>query len=142
MFHPNQDLIDVLKSELGGSLENVVLELLMTDAERDASTLRKAMKVCLCFVFFFFCCCFHFSFPPFFYTLISTPQGAGTDDEMLIEILASRSDSEINQIKATYKTKFGRDLEKDIKSETSGSYERLLVGLVQVSFFGGEKLVE
>ena len=34
-----------LKSELGGNLENVVLETLMGDSERDATALRSAMKV-------------------------------------------------------------------------------------------------
>jgi hypothetical protein len=39
-----QDLIEDLKSELGGALETVVVALMKTPAEFDASTLRNAMK--------------------------------------------------------------------------------------------------
>lgn len=34
-------------------------------------------------------------------------------------------------IKRDYKTHFGRDLEEDIKSETSGKFETVLVALLQ-----------
>ena len=47
----------------------------------------------------------------------------------LIEILASRTNAEIVQIKAAYKKDIGRDLEKDLMSETSGHFKRLLVSL-------------
>jgi hypothetical protein len=58
--------------------------------------------------------------------------GAGTDEEILIEILATRSNAEINAIKTAYAALFKRDLEKDVVSETGGRFRRLLVGLVQV----------
>jgi annexin A7/11 len=96
-----KDLIRELKSELSGNLENVILALLWPKAEYDAYSLRSAMR------------------------------GVGTDEETLIEILASRTNREIQEIKAAYKTLNKRDLEKDCVSETSGHFKRLLVSLCQ-----------
>lgn len=39
----------------------------------------------------------------FFYGLSFDPQGAGTDEKVLVQILASRTPMEINAIKAAYK---------------------------------------
>jgi annexin A7/11 len=96
-----RDLIDDLKSELGGNFENVTLAMMMTKTEYDAYCLRKAMK------------------------------GAGTDEKALIEILATRSNDEINAAKAAFHEMYGRDLEKDIMSETGGHLKRILVSLAQ-----------
>jgi annexin A7/11 len=94
-----KDLIQELKSELSGHFEDSVLALLMTLTEYDAEQLRKAMK------------------------------GAGTDESTIIEILCTRNNSEIQAIKQMYKTKYSRDLEKDLMSETSGHFRRLCVSL-------------
>jgi len=94
-----RDLIDDLKSELGGKLEKVILALMTPAAFYDARELRAAMK------------------------------GAGTDEGVLIEILASRSNEEIALIKAAYKKDMDRDLEEDMMSETGGNFKRLLVSL-------------
>jgi hypothetical protein len=94
-----KDLISELKSELSGHFEQAILGLLSTPAEYDAEQLRKAMK------------------------------GAGTNESCLIEILCTRSNKEIADIKAAYKLKFSRDLEKDLSSETSGHFRRLVVAL-------------
>lgn len=94
-----RDLVDDLKSELGGKLEKVILALMTPSVFYDARELRAAMK------------------------------GAGTDEGCLIEILASRSNSEIARIKAAYKKDLGRDLEADLASETSGNFKYLLVSL-------------
>jgi len=94
-----RDLIDDLKSELGGKLEKVILALMTPAVFYDARELRAAMK------------------------------GAGTDEGPLIEILSSRSNSEIARIKAAYKKDLDRDLEEDLMSETSGDFKRLLVSL-------------
>ena len=57
-------------------------------------------------------------------------KGLGTDEATLIEILASRTNEQINAIKVAYKTEMKRDLESDIMSETSGHFKRLLVRMV------------
>jgi len=94
-----RNLLEDLKSELSGKLGKVVLALMAPAMYYDARELRAAMK------------------------------GAGTDEGCLIEILASRTNAEIAQIKAAYKKDMGRDLEKDLMSETSGHFRRLLVSL-------------
>jgi len=94
-----KDLIHELKGELSGRFEQLILSLLLTPAEFDAECLRDAMK------------------------------GAGTNEACLIEILATRTNKQIADLKAAYKTKYSRDLEKDLMSETSGHFRRLLVSL-------------
>lgn len=96
-----KDLIHDLKSELSGNFENIAVALLMDNAQFDARCLRNAMK------------------------------GAGTDEKALIEVICTRSNTEIANIKAAYTAMFHRDLEKDIISETSGHFKRILISSVQ-----------
>ncbi|XP_037815093.1 annexin B11 isoform X1 [Lucilia sericata] len=71
------------------------------DPVKDAHDLRKAMK------------------------------GFGTDEDALINIICRRSNEQRQEIQRQYKTHFGKDLIEDIKSETSGNFEKLLVGLLR-----------
>ncbi|XP_068571346.1 annexin A5a isoform X3 [Cebidichthys violaceus] len=59
--------------------------------------------------------------------------GAGTEDDVLIEILASRTGEQIKDIIKVYKKEFNGKLEKDVCDDTSGHYRRLLVILLQGS---------
>ncbi|CAH1795085.1 unnamed protein product [Owenia fusiformis] len=94
-----KDLIKELKSELGGKLEDVILGMMMPRDDYDASELRRAMK------------------------------GIGTDEEVLIEILCTRSNAEINAIKQSYKVHYRREMEKDLMSENSGHFKRLMISM-------------
>ncbi|PIO24787.1 hypothetical protein AB205_0022280 [Aquarana catesbeiana] len=96
-----KDLIKDLKSELSGHVEELILALFMPATYYDAWSLHHAMK------------------------------GAGTKESVLIEILCSRTNAEIRNIVQCYKSEFGRDIEKDIRSDTSGHFERLLVSMCQ-----------
>uniref|UniRef100_A0A8C4R4S9 Annexin n=1 Tax=Eptatretus burgeri TaxID=7764 RepID=A0A8C4R4S9_EPTBU len=96
-----QDLESVLKSELSGDLEEVLLALLDRPSVFDAKQLRSAMK------------------------------GPGTDTELLIEILCTRTNTEIYYLRKAYHAVFDRHLEEDLRSETSGDLEKLFVALVQ-----------
>ncbi|TKS79082.1 Annexin A1 [Collichthys lucidus] len=89
----------VLKSALKGDLEDVVLALLKTPAQYDAQQLKLAMK------------------------------GLGTDEDALIEILASRTNREILDIKKAYKEEYKKDLEDHIRSDTSGDFRTALLEL-------------
>uniref|UniRef100_UPI00358EB7A7 annexin A4-like isoform X2 n=1 Tax=Myxine glutinosa TaxID=7769 RepID=UPI00358EB7A7 len=95
-----KSLIEDLKSELSGKFEEVVLDLLKKPDVYDAQELRGAIK------------------------------GAGTDERCLIEILASRKNKNIQEVFRTYKTEYGRNLEDDVMSDTSGHFQRVLVSLI------------
>ncbi|XP_046844956.1 annexin A4-like isoform X2 [Xenia sp. Carnegie-2017] len=98
-----KDLINELKSELSGNLEECLLAMMEPKVLYDAKCLRRAMR------------------------------GAGTDELSLIDILCTRSNAEIQKIKEEYKTYYKRDLEKDCVSETSGHFKRLLVSMCQAN---------
>ncbi|KAH1178444.1 annexin A4 isoform X1 [Mauremys mutica] len=94
-----RDLIGDLKSELSGNFEKVIIGLMTSITLYDVQELNRAMK------------------------------GAGTDEGCLIEILASRSNEEIQRINETYHRQYGTTLEKDIVSDTSSMFRRVLVSL-------------
>jgi len=94
-----RDLVKDLKSELGGSFEDTILAMMDLPAVFDARCLKKAMK------------------------------GLGTDESVLIEIMCTRNNEQINAIKAVFKKVFGKDLESALESETSGDFKRVLIGL-------------
>ncbi|KAM9306481.1 annexin A4 [Pholidichthys leucotaenia] len=95
-----KDLADDLSSELSGNFRSVVLGLLMLAPVYDAYELRHAMK------------------------------GAGTEEACLIDILASRSNSEIQIINEVYKKEYGKKLEDAVCGDTSGMFQRVLVSLL------------
>ncbi|KAM4810521.1 annexin A5 [Rhinophrynus dorsalis] len=98
-----RDLVDDLKSELTGKLEKVIVALMTPAHMYDAYLLRNSIK------------------------------GAGTCENVLIEILASRSTAELNNIKQVYRQEYGCELEDSITGDTSGFFQRMLVILVQAS---------
>ena len=98
-----RDLMKDLKSELHSHLEDGILALFTDPIEYDADELRGAMK------------------------------GMGTNEDTLIEIIASRPPHMLKAIITRYKEKFNRDLEVDVKSETSGTLRKLLIALLQCS---------
>ncbi|KAM4527829.1 annexin A4 [Odontesthes bonariensis] len=95
-----KDLADDLSSELSSNFRSVVLGLLMLPPVYDASELRNAMK------------------------------GAGTEEACLIDILASRTNDEIQAINAVYKREYEKSLEDAVCGDTSGMFQRVLVSLL------------
>uniref|UniRef100_A0A9J8CH55 Annexin n=2 Tax=Cyprinus carpio TaxID=7962 RepID=A0A9J8CH55_CYPCA len=96
-----KDMISALKGALSGSLETVILGLMKSTAQYDASEIKASIK------------------------------GLGTDEESLIEILCSRSNAELKEIKKVYKELFKKDLEKDVAGDTSGDFAKLLLALAK-----------
>ncbi|CAI9564982.1 unnamed protein product [Staurois parvus] len=58
-------------------------------------------------------------------------KGLGTDEDTLIEIICSRENNEILAIQAAYRELFKTELEKDIVSDTSGDFRKLMVALAK-----------
>lgn len=58
-------------------------------------------------------------------------QGIGTNEKVLIDIICSRSNEELIEIKRAYESEFKRLLESDVKSDTSGDFRRLLLALLE-----------
>ncbi|MBN3296987.1 ANXA5 protein, partial [Amia calva] len=96
-----KDLIGDLKSELGGKFETLVVGLMTPPVLYDVHELRSAIK------------------------------GAGTDEKVLVEILASRTPKQVKEIIAAYKKEHNADLEADVTGDTSGHFQRMLVVLLQ-----------
>ena len=98
-----RDLISDLKSELRGKFEDAMIALFTEPIEYDADQLREGMK------------------------------GLGTNEDTIIEILASRDPKYLQAVKQKYNQKYKRNLEDDIKKETHGTLEHLLISLLQGS---------
>ncbi|CAM4580805.1 unnamed protein product [Lepidochelys olivacea] len=118
-----QDLIASLKSELSGKFERLIIALMYPPFKYDAKELHDALK------------------------------GLGTSEGVIIEILASRTKVQIKEIIKAYKegmvtpqsftVPFSEhitpasswsscsNLEEDIRSDTSGYFEQILVCLLQ-----------
>ena len=95
------DLIKDLQKALHGHFEDVVVALFYNPIDYDCYQLRKAVK------------------------------GLGTDEEALIEILCTRPPDIIEAIKKRYSEMYpGRTLLKDVESDTSGHFRKVLVSLI------------
>ena len=58
-------------------------------------------------------------------------KGFGTDEKMLIRVLADKDPFQVRVIRDTYKRKFNRDLIHDVKSEVSGWFEEGLCAIIR-----------
>lgn len=96
-----KDLIQELKSELSGNFEDVIMALMMDPVEYDAKCLNDAMK------------------------------GAGTNEKVLTEIICTLGNKDVPVLKEAYHHLYKKDLEKQVISETSGFYQRVLVACLQ-----------
>ncbi|NWI99663.1 ANX13 protein, partial [Crypturellus undulatus] len=98
-----KDLEEVLKGDLSGDFEKSVLALLDRPCEYEARALRKAME------------------------------GAGTDEALLIEVLCTQSNKHRASPYGHFSAVFDRDLESDVKSDTSGSLKKILVTVLEAN---------
>ncbi|XP_053320085.1 annexin A4 [Spea bombifrons] len=57
-------------------------------------------------------------------------KGAGTDEDAIIDVITNRSLAQRQEIKTAYKASVGKDLEDDLKSELTGNFEKVIVGLL------------
>ncbi|KAF2352134.1 Annexin repeat [Trinorchestia longiramus] len=94
-----KDLVKELKGELGGNFERVVLAMMKPTTELLAENLHEAMK------------------------------GIGTNENTLVEIICTRTNHEIMELRAVFERKYGKPLQKCLEGETSGHFRRLLVSM-------------
>ncbi|CAG9865151.1 unnamed protein product [Phyllotreta striolata] len=57
-------------------------------------------------------------------------KGMGTDEKAIINVLARRTNQQRLQIAVAFKTMFGKDLLKDLKSELTGNFEKLVLAMM------------
>ncbi|WAR20620.1 ANX13-like protein [Mya arenaria] len=94
------DLERELTSELRGDFEALTVALLTPPVEYDVKCLNGAIK------------------------------GIGTDEAVLVSIIATRNIQEMEAIKLKYEEMYGRRLEADVCEDVSGGLERMLVQLL------------
>lgn len=97
----NKNLIDDLKSELSGKFEDAMVALFKEPVEYDCECIYNALK------------------------------GAGTDENCLIEIIASRPNWLLEKIKKKYNEIYKKELVEDIKGDTSGDFQKILEGILR-----------
>ncbi|OUM65615.1 hypothetical protein PIROE2DRAFT_20295 [Piromyces sp. E2] len=96
-----KNLIDDVKSETSGNFGKLACALSMPIIEYDVKCLHDAIA------------------------------GLGTDDDCLMEILVGRTNADINALRTEYKRIYGKDVENDVKGDTSGYVRRLYTVLLQ-----------
>ena len=96
-----KDLIKRLKEDTSGNFKEVIAGMFMTPAEYDAMCLYKAMK------------------------------GLGTNEGVLIEIIGTRTNEQLRQVKDVFEKEYKNTLENWVKGDTSGNFRNLLIALLQ-----------
>lgn len=95
-----RDIIDDLKSELGGKFEDVIVGLMMPPAQYLCKQLHKAMA------------------------------GMGTNESTLVEIMCTKTNEEMHQLVGVYEDMYDRPLAEHLCSETDGYFRRLLTMII------------
>ncbi|XP_066957716.1 annexin-B12-like [Macrobrachium rosenbergii] len=95
-----QDLLDDLKEELGGHFEEAVVAMLIPPNDLLTSSLKEAFD------------------------------GAGTDENALVDILCCKTPEELQSLCFYYEEANGRSLDDELESELTGEFQSLMRSLV------------
>ena len=97
----DKNLIDDLKSNLSGDFETASVALFLSPIDYDVLQLNKSMS------------------------------GINTDEDSLIEIICSRPQTTLQEIKEKYKETHNIELEEEVTKATSGDLQRLLLTILK-----------
>jgi annexin A7/11 len=92
-----------IEKEVSGHLETCLLSILRGPLQQDVWALNKALK------------------------------GAGTDEDMLNEILIGRSNADVNAIKQAYQHTYRRSLDHDVRDDTSAKTQRMFAMILSAT---------
>lgn len=98
-----KNLVEVIESEMSGELNKVLKSILyglISPSEYFARQISVAVK------------------------------GVGTNDTQLIRSVVSRADEDMKMIKRYYKKLFNKDMAEEVKADTSGNYQKILLHLI------------
>ena len=104
-----RDLLEDFDKNFKSEFRDTVIGVYKTPAEYDADLLYTAMK------------------------------GIGSDKDVITEVLCFRDPKRINEIKAKFQEKYGKDLVAEVKSETSGDYQTIVLKLLEGGRQEGEQ---
>lgn len=95
------ELTKEIENFLSGDIKSLILGLMQTPVEFDAEKIYSSMK------------------------------GLGTDEETLSEMIATRTSRQLLKIKEKYPELYNETLEEAIKGDTSKSYQKILIAMIQ-----------
>ena len=97
----NRDLLADLKSKFDDDYLNTITGVFKTPVEYDAYILNKAMK------------------------------GIGSNKNAITEIICFRDHERLEEVKKDYQQEYGKDLIAELKDETSGNYQKILMMIIE-----------
>lgn len=95
------ELSKAIDSKLSGNVKDLILGCLLSKVDFDAGEIYRSVK------------------------------GAGTDEDLLSEIIATRPSRQIAHIRERYKNIYGESLDDAIKGDTSKYYKNILIAIIQ-----------
>ena len=96
----NINIYDVFRTNLSGNFKDVVIALFYMPIDYDCYQIHKAVE------------------------------GFGTNEDTLIEVIATKSTESLIALKQRFQQMFNKDLIQVIKSETSGHLQKILISLL------------
>lgn len=112
-----KDLTDDIRSETSGNFENVSSAVL--------SQLHVSQFVCFQILVALLTQSYEF----YARELYEAMYGEGTDEDVLIEVMCTMTNREIREISGMFHRMFGKNLEQELRSDTSGTFKRLMTSL-------------
>ncbi len=97
----SRDLLQDIEKNTSSDFRTTLLALYKDPVEYDADTLYTAMK------------------------------GIGSDKDAITEVICFRTFDRLNKVKEKFKEKYGKELVPELKSETSSSYQKVVMAMLE-----------